>query len=231
MELSSAVIGGLSLGIFMALSVGPTLFAIIRYSLNHSYKAGLAFVLGVSLSDIMYVTIANIATPWLQWFHRYAKELSYTAGVALLVAGAIGLFKKYIPQRPTNQKMVINKSKYLKIFGSGFLLNTLNPALILQWILAATATAAAPGLYRFVFFGCCLGLVLGVDVLKVILADSIRRKLTLRKIMYLHKFSSLCLFLFGIGILIITFFNITFSNPLHKEEVPPTAAIEYKQVN
>ncbi|XZF13871.1 LysE family translocator [Chitinophagaceae bacterium MMS25-I14] len=217
MELSSAVVGGLSLGLFMAISVGPTLFAIIRYSLNHSYKAGIAFVLGVSLSDIMYVTIANMATPWLQWFHRYAKELSYTAAVALIVAGSIGLFRKYKPQRPSAQRVTINKSKYFKIWGSGFLLNTLNPALILQWIIAATATAAEPGFYRLIFFGCCLGLVLGVDVLKVILADSIRRKLTLRKIMYLHKFSSLCLLLFGVGILIITFFNIELRNPVEKQ--------------
>lgn len=217
MQITSAVVGGLSLGLFMAISVGPTLFAIIRYSLNHSYKAGVAFVLGVSLSDIMYVTIANMATPWLQWFHQYARTLSYLAAAALMIAGAIGLLKKYKPQRPSTRKVTINKSKYFKIWGSGFLLNTLNPALILQWILAATATAAEAGFYRFIFFGCCLGLVLGVDLLKVILADSIRRKLTLRKIMYLQKFSSLCLLLFGVGILMLTIFNIELKNPAERK--------------
>lgn len=217
MQLSGAIIGGLSLGLFMAISVGPTLFAIIRYSLNHSYKAGVAFVLGVSASDIMYVTIANLATPWLQWFHRYARELSYTAAFALMIWGGIGLLRKYKPQRPSTRKVAINKSKYFKIWGSGFLLNTLNPALVLQWIIAATATAAETGFYRFIFFGCCLGLVLGVDVLKVLLADSIRRKLTLRKIMYLQKFSSLCLLLFGIGILILTILNIELKNPAEKK--------------
>lgn len=217
MQLSGAIIGGLSLGLFMAISVGPTLFAIIRYSLNHSYKAGIAFVLGVSVSDIMYVTIANMATPWLQWFHRYARELSYTAAVVLIIAGIVGLTRKYKPQRPSTKSLTINKSKYFRIWGSGFLLNTLNPALILQWIIAATATAAETGFYRFVFFACCLGIVLGIDVLKVLLADNIRRRLTMRKIMYLQRFSALCLLLFGIGIFILTIFNIELKNPAEKQ--------------
>lgn len=217
MQLSGAIVGGLSLGLFMAISVGPTLFAIIRYSLNHSYKAGIAFVLGVSVSDIMYVTIANMATPWLQWFHRYARELSYTAAVVLVIAGLAGLLKKYKPQRPSPKSLAINKSKYFRIWGSGFLINTLNPALILQWLLAATATAAESGFYRFVFFACCLGLVLGVDVLKVILADTIRRRLTLRKVMYLQRFSAFCLLLFGIGIFILTILNIELKNPAEKQ--------------
>jgi threonine/homoserine/homoserine lactone efflux protein len=165
----------------------------------------------------MYVTIANMATPWLQWFHRYARGLSYTAAAILVVAGILGLVRKYKPQRPSSKRLAINKSKYFRIWGSGFLLNTLNPALILQWIVAATATAAEPGFYRLVFFACCLGLVLGVDVLKVLLADNIRRRLTLRKIMYLQRFSAFCLLLFGIGIFILTIFNIELKTPAEKQ--------------
>ena len=71
MSLISAILGGLLLGLFMAISVGPTLFAIIKYSLNHSYKTGLAFVMGVSISDIMYVSIANLAAPWLDFIYKY----------------------------------------------------------------------------------------------------------------------------------------------------------------
>jgi threonine/homoserine/homoserine lactone efflux protein len=207
MDLSGAIILGLSLGLIMAISVGPTLFAIIRYSLSHNYRAGIAFVLGVSLSDILYVTLANMATPWLQWFHQYEKPLYYLASALLLLIGSIGFFKKQIPKRPATRIVKLNNREYLGIWSSGFLLNTLNPALILQWITATAVTAAKPAFYRFVFFSCCLGLVLAVDVLKVLLADSISKRLTLRKIMYLQKFSALCLFLFGIGIFVVTFLN------------------------
>lgn len=213
MALHSAVIGGLSLGLFMAISVGPTLFAVIRYSLNHSYKAGIAFVLGVSISDILYVTVANLATPWLQWFHRYARQISIGAGIVLIIAGLVGLLKKYKPRRPSIKSAQINKGHYFRIWGSGFLINTLNPALMLQWIVAATAVATESPLYRFVFFGCCLGLVLGVDALKVLLADNIRRRLTLRKIMYLQRFSAFCLFAFGVAILLLALLNIELKAP------------------
>ena len=95
MTLMSAILGGLALGLFMAISVGPTLFAIIKYSLNHSYKTGLAFVLGVSISDIMYVTMANLAAPWLDFIYKYEKQVALIGGIILAFVGLIGLVKKY----------------------------------------------------------------------------------------------------------------------------------------
>ena len=216
MHLSSAVFGGLLLGMFMAISVGPTLFAVLRYSLNHSYRAGLAFVFGVSVSDIIFVTVANVATPWLQWLHQFARPLAYSAAALLIIAGLYGFLKKQKPKRPTEGILRVSGAQYFKIWLSGFFINTLNPALIFQWIVAATGMAAESELYRFVFFGSCLGLVLGIDVLKVFLADNIRRKLTLRRIMYLQKISALCILAFGIGILVLTILNIELKTPGHQ---------------
>ena len=51
-SIDSAMLNGLLFGLFLAISVGPTLFALIKYSLHYSYKAGIAFVIGVSVSDI-----------------------------------------------------------------------------------------------------------------------------------------------------------------------------------
>ncbi len=219
MHLSGALLGGLLLGLFMAISVGPTLFAVLRYSLNHSYRAGLAFVLGVSVSDIVFVTVANVATPWLQWLHQFARPLAYTASVLLIGAGLYGTFKKQKPRRPTASILKVSNVQYFKILFSGFLINTLNPALIFQWIIAATSMAAASGLHRFVFFGSCLGLVLGIDVLKVFLADKIRRKLTLRRIMYLQKTSAFMIFIFGAVLLVLTIMKIELKPPNAKNEV------------
>ncbi len=213
MHLSSAVVGGLILGLFMAISVGPTLFAVLRYSLNHSYKAGLSFVLGVSVSDILFVTVANVATPWLQWLHQFSRSLSYGAAVLLLSVGLVGLIRKYKPTKPSTTIVQANGALYFKIWFSGFLINTLNPALIFQWIAAATGLAKETDLYRFIFFGTCLSLVLGVDVLKVMLADNIRRKLTLRRIMYLQKFSAFMIFAFGVGLLVMAIMNIELKTP------------------
>lgn len=220
MSLMSAVVGGLILGLFMAISVGPTLFAIIKYSLNHSYKTGLAFVLGVSLSDIMYVTIANLAAPWLHFIYKFEKTVAVIGGVALISIGLWGLIKKYKPIRPSTQNNIISGSHYFKIFSSGFIINTANPGVIINWIAAVTLVSNASSkmsemehiIYRVIFFSSCLTLVLGIDFLKVFLADNIRKRLTLRNVMYLQKISSACLLILGIGLILVSFFGNFFNS-------------------
>ena len=190
-------------GLVMAISVGPTLFAIIRYSIDHSWKTGVAFVVGVSLSDIIYVTLANLATSWLEGLKAYEKHMAYGGGVLLVIIGLFGFFKKYVPMRPKPGHRLATRSSghYLKIGLSGFLINTLNPGVVMNW-LTAIAIVGTKGLaFRLLFFGSCLGLVLGIDFLKVFGADSIRKKLTLRCIMYLQKTSSLLLA--GAGVFLI----------------------------
>lgn len=196
------------MGLFMAISVGPTLFAVIRYSLNHSYKAGLAFVLGVSASDIIYVTLANLATPWLEALHRYEKWLAYGGGTILLIMGIAGLLSKQAPHQPSEKLVTISRKHYFQIAGSGFLINTINPGVVINWLGAVTIIANQNILYRLVFFGVCLGIVLGIDFLKVLLADSIRKSLTPRIVTLLQKISALVLFLFGAFLLIVTFFHL-----------------------
>src|SRR6516164_8681774 len=98
MHFADAVLKGTLLGLFMAISVGPTLFAIIKYSLDNSYKAGIAFILGVSVSDIMYVSIANSAAGWLENLRAYEKYIAYGGACILIVVGLSGLFRKHVPK-------------------------------------------------------------------------------------------------------------------------------------
>lgn len=208
MHIIDAIVKGILVGLVMAISVGPTLFAVIRYSLNHSYKAGLAFVLGVSVSDIMYVTLANVAASWLVVLSGYEKYIAYGGSGILITVGLIGVLSKTKPKRPSSAPMTISSSAYFRIWGSGFLINTINPGVILSWLTAVTATANTSGSYRFVLFGTCLALILAIDFLKVFLADAIRRRLTMRRIMYLQKISAGVLLLLGLALLISTAFDI-----------------------
>jgi threonine/homoserine/homoserine lactone efflux protein len=199
-----AVLKGILVGLFMAISVGPTLFVMIRYSLSFSYKSGLAFVLGVSVSDIMYVTLANLAASWIEYLRPYERNLAIGGGVVLMAIGLSGLLKRHKPVRPATTTPVIAGGHYFKIALSGYLVNTLNPALLFSWLGAVTITAHKSVPYRIIMFATCLGLILGLDLVKVFLAEKIKRSLTARRIVYVQRFSALCIFLTGVVLLLST---------------------------
>ncbi len=205
--LLDAVVKGILVGLFMAISVGPTLFAVIRYSLSYSYKAGLAFILGVSVSDILFVTLANIAATWLEYLRPYEKYIAYGGAGLLMIMGLSAVFKKQQPQKTSSVPAFVSNGEYFKIWLSGFLVNTLNPGALITWLGAATLAANSTISYRIVLFSTCLIIILGVDFSKVFLAEKIKRFLTLRRIMYLNKFSGICLFLIGLMIFATTYFN------------------------
>lgn len=212
MTYSESAIKGAMLGLFMAISVGPTLFAIIRYSIHHSYKAGLAFVLGVSVSDIMFVAFANLATQWMTFLETHQKAVGYIGSGLFMLIGLYGFLKKYKPKKPNREKQntKISRGAYFQIWLSGFLMNSLNPGVVITWV-GAVAFIAGPHVeatHKLVMFGVCLGLVLGIDFLKVFLADKIRHKLNLRKIMYINKISAACIFILGVILFVQTYFGI-----------------------
>jgi len=203
----------------MAISVGPTLFAVIKYSLNYSYKAGLAFVVGVSVSDIMFVTLSNLAASWLELLKPYEKYIAFGGAAALMIMGAAGFFKHQKPQRPGSKTVTISNGHYMKIWLSGFLVNTLNPGALITWLGAVTIIANTTVLYRVVLFGTCLIIILSVDFSKVFLAEKIKRFLTLRRIVYVQKFSGICLFLIGCTLLISTIFSVQFKKADKKSRI------------
>ena len=196
--LADAVIKGILLGLFMAVSVGPTMFAVIKYSLAYTYRAGLAFVLGVSLSDILYVTIANYAASWLRVLDQYRSGMALVGGAILVIAGLAGLFRKQKGGQQEVEIIKITPGHYFKVWTSGFLINTINPGVIISWLTAVTATANTPGHYRFTLFSTCLVLVLSIDFLKVFLAEKIRQRLTPGLVRILHRVSSGILILLGV---------------------------------
>jgi threonine/homoserine/homoserine lactone efflux protein len=208
MHVVDAIVKGVLVGLFMAISVGPTLFAIIRYSLNFSYKAGLAFVLGVSVSDALYVIIANIAANWLRYLEPYERHIAFGGAVALMSIGLVGLLKKLKPKRPSAPQLTISSGDIMKIWLSGFLVNTLNPGVLITWLGAVTITANTSGIYRFILFGTALVIILGIDFSKVFLADRIKRLLTVRKVIYVQRFSAACILLIGLALFLGTLFKI-----------------------
>ena len=196
-----AIFKGLTFGLLLSISVGPVLFSIIKQSLNNGHKGGLTFVIGVSSSDITLVLISNIFTTLLNSLIVYKKEVGVAGCVFLVSLGIYFLFfKKVKVDEAGKQVFKFRKRDYAKIFLSGYLMNTLNPAVFIFWVYMSTAIVIHSVNERIVIFISCLTWMLSADILKVFLAGKIRKRLTPHNIHNLNRINGLLLIIFGIAL-------------------------------
>lgn len=208
----TSFIAGLGLGVFLSLSVGPVIFMIIKYSISNGFKAGLSFAIGVSCSDTMYVILGNFASAFIHQLEDMKKIIGLSGGIVLIAIGLYGLFLKQVrisSGEDQEKKMLVTKGDYFKIWLSGFLMNTLNPGVVLFWLGICTANGALELDDRLVLFGTTLIFVLSMDIAKVFLADKIRHKLTLKTVMWLNRIASLSMLLFGSLLIYAVIFKVS----------------------
>jgi threonine/homoserine/homoserine lactone efflux protein len=160
-----------------------------------------------------------VAASWLEELNEHRRYIAYGGAIILIIVGLLGVIRKHAPPKSADTKIsTISNSKIFRIFSSGFLINTINPGVIITWLAAVTASADENTFYRIVLFGTCLGLILVIDVAKVFLADTIRRKLTAKRIMFLQKFSAFCILGIGVALLLGTAFNMKFTRNTTTEQ-------------
>ena len=203
-----AVWKGITLGLLLSISVGPVIFSIIKQSINNGIRGGLTFILGVSLSDVALAVASNFFT---EMFSQLTDRKELVGGVGSLFLISIGIyflfFKKVKVNEAGAQILQFRKRDYLKTFLAGFFMNTLNPAIIFFWLTTSTAFISSPLEQRFLIFGIALSLVLAGDILKVVLAGKLRRKLTPKNIHLVNRLNGLILIGFGVSILLYSFLH------------------------
>lgn len=193
---------GLTFGLLLSISVGPVLFSIIKQSLNNGHRGGMAFVLGVSASDIALVLISNIFTRLFNSLKEYKTEVGVAGCLFLVSMGIFFLFfKKVKVNEAGKQVFKFRKRDYAKIFLSGFFMNSLNPAIFIFWITTSTAIINHTVRDRVIIFTTCLVWMLGTDILKVMLAGKIRNRLTPHNIHNLNRINGIILIVFGIALI------------------------------
>jgi threonine/homoserine/homoserine lactone efflux protein len=197
-----ALLKGATLGLLLNISVGPVIFSILKQSLNNGYRGGLSFIIGVSFSDIVLVLISNVFTETFLALESYRKEIGIIGSVFLITVGVYFLlFKKVKVNESGEQVFKFRRRDYVKIFLSGFFMNTLNPAVILFWLTTSTAFISHEIDQRIIIFITCLIMVFVGDFLKVMLAGKIRNKLTIKNIKVISKLNGLILIGFGIALI------------------------------
>ena len=213
------IIEGVLMGLGLSFVVGPALFALIQTSLTSGFKAGVRFALGISLSDILMVSLVSLGVSTLFEDEKYKVAISIIGGIIMVVFGIFTFLQK-VPQKSnkTIETTSIGMS-YLKSIGKGFLFNIANPGVWFYWVMPVGVAATigevslgnailTPRESSFIFLGALLVAVLTCDILKCAIAYKLKTVLLPKVIHAINKVVGIILIGYGIYLVISVFLKI-----------------------
>jgi threonine/homoserine/homoserine lactone efflux protein len=203
-DLIQAIIKGIGLGLLLVISVGPVIFTIIKQSINNGKEGGFSFVAGVWISDFVWVILSNLFSEFVTTLLDFKKPIGIAGSMLLISMGVFYLFFKKVHVHPQDISLPpLQKSDHAKIALQGFLVNTLNPGVMIFWLTSVTAIALLHTTReRIIIFVTCLVLNMAADIGKVVLAGKLRSKLTLHNIRLINRISGFILICFGTALLV-----------------------------
>ena len=195
------ILQGVLLGLLLSSLLGPIFFVLIETSIREGFKSALFLNLGVFASDAVCVILAYYGTS------GFVEDLSHNlyfyliGGLIFISFGVSKLYKVKKEKEAVKKKEVktldIKEKGFFVLFSKGFLLNIVNPSLILFWLGAmAFALSSFPddtSSLTWYFVGTLLT-VLTVDILKVYAARKLKKFLSEKFMFWLN---------FGVGVLFV----------------------------
>jgi threonine/homoserine/homoserine lactone efflux protein len=149
------------------------------------------------------VLVSNVFTQLFAMLSSHKKEIGLAGSVFLISVGIYFLFFKKIKVNEKGQQVFVpfRKRDYARLAFSGYLMNTLNPAVFLFWLTASTTFINHTLQQKLVLFLVCLAIVFSTDIAKVMLAGKIRKKLTPHNIHIINRVNGIILIGFGLALI------------------------------
>lgn len=169
------------LGFFFAFMVGPVFFILIETSITKGVRAAIAFDAGVIVSDVVFIALAYFSSFQLLENLSNHPGLYIFGGTILTVYGLIMLVKKPNKKDIENFSSQTVKTNYLQLFVKGFLLNFINVGVLVFWlgVVVVTGPNLENDINRFtVFFSSLITAYFLTDLVKIVLAKQLKKKLT-----------------------------------------------------
>jgi threonine/homoserine/homoserine lactone efflux protein len=149
------LIGGIIVGLMIAMPVGPVNILCIHRTLEAGWKSGVISGLGAAAADMLYGGVAGFSiTLVVQFVVREQFWIRFFGGILLVLIGIFYFFKR---PEPLNAQMQDRGSAYSDM-RSTFLLTMTNPTTVLSFL----ALLAALGMGNQRQWGLTLFLVGGI---------------------------------------------------------------------
>jgi threonine/homoserine/homoserine lactone efflux protein len=171
---------GLMLGLWLAIMVGPSFFALINISLTKGFYSAFYMAVGISMSDILLIIIALFGLNSVLKTSEFTNQVGIVGGLLLFFLGIKSIFFTKKNQISHNFH-VKGEQDILKNIFKGFIVNSFNPSVILFWIAAVggiiskTEFTFSQTLFLFV---CTIITTFFTDILKIKLSNKLSQYMT-----------------------------------------------------
>ncbi len=209
---------GILMGLTLSFVVGPALFALIQTSLTSGFKAGVRFAIGISISDILMVSLVTFGVSALFEEGTSRTIISIVGGIIMIVFGVFTFLQK-MPQKGKSITTPTGMS-YLKFIGKGFLFNIANPGVWFYWVIPVGISATmgsvpiggnmvlTPRQSSLLFLASLLAAVFSCDVLKCAIAYKLKTILLPKVIHVINKVVGVIFIVFGIYLVVTVFVKL-----------------------
>ena len=196
------VVSGFLFGGLLAIMIGPVFFTLIQTSIHRGFYSGVLMAVGISLSDLIYVSLIYFGLSYVP--DRNALEVALgVAGGAVMIVFGLNLMRKR-GQRAAPVAVPLSGPQGVRQVLKGLALNGINPFVLIFWLgvvsmltLRAHYTAA----HHVAFLVSMLGTVFGSDMLKAYAANRLSSLITATLLTWLNRLAGAGLVFFGLKLL------------------------------
>ena len=196
---------GIIIGLTMAVMLGPALFALLQTSIHRGTRAGVILAFGIFLSDLVIVVCSYLGAAQLLNQGKKSLVVGLIGGTILIIYGIVTFTKKVQISDSNNLLEQRREPGQLTYLIKGFFLNFANPFVWFFWF---TVMMGISGTYGSEFsavgalFSGVLLTIFSTDVLKVFIAGSIKKYLTIKLLNLVNYAVGILLVVFGIILIV-----------------------------
>lgn len=194
-----ALLKGIITGVTVSFLVGPIFFALVELTISKGWKSGLFYIFGVLVSDVFLIyAVEKILIKFP--FNDIKTQIGLIGGVLLIIFGVVTFYTKASIQSAN----ITNIKTLFQSFLKGVTINVSNPFVTIWWITMYSTISINYVLIsdKILFYFGILFMVFLFDLLKMRFAYYLKQNLTIDKLILLKKIVGVCLFIFGLVMII-----------------------------